>query len=106
MFALFLTAQPILGFVQHSYFKRNKQRGPAGHMHAWLGRIVMVLGIVNGGLGLKLAEEDGTPRQAYIIVAAIMGALYIVIMGITALMKRRRSKAPAVESTGAKLVTK
>lgn len=62
-------------------------------MHAWLGRITILLGVVNGGLGLKLAREDGTPRKAYIIVAAVMGALYIITVVITAVLKWRRKPA-------------
>ncbi|KAL3422963.1 integral membrane protein [Phlyctema vagabunda] len=87
---LLATVQPILGFLQHRFFRKNNRRGATGHLHLWLGRALMALGIVNGGLGLRLSREDGRPRLAYIIIAAIMGGLYI----ITVVIFSFRKKAP------------
>jgi len=93
---LFLTAQPVLGFLQHAYFTKNQKRGPSGYMHAWLGRITIVLGIVTGGLGLKLARtygiQDESPTRIYIIISAIMVAIYLLVWVTTAVFKRLRSR--------------
>jgi hypothetical protein len=117
---LFLTALPMLGWAQHVYFRTYRRRGwvcsiwksiyisciiyamfanaqfvQAGFIHLWLGRVLIVLGVVNGGLGIKLAKQDhdtGDKKQGYTIVAAVMGALYIAIVVITALLKRRRAR--------------
>lgn len=100
--AFFATVQPLLGFMQHSFFRKNKCRGLPGHAHLWLGRILFVIAVVNGGLGIRLANEDGdddddgeqsnsTWMHVYTGVANAMGALYITTVLITALLKRRRS---------------
>lgn len=94
--ALFATAQPIIGFLQHRHFRNYKARGVFGYMHLWLGRILIVLGVVNGGLGLKLSDEEGKAKTAYIAIAAVVGSIYILTLMTTALLKRRGSKAGSV----------
>lgn len=49
--------QPFLAAVHHWMFIRKKTRTPLAPVHVWLGRILIVLGMVNGGLGLKLADN-------------------------------------------------
>ena len=92
MVVLFATAQPMLGFLQHTFFRTHRKRGPSGHAHLWLGRVLIVLGVVNGGLGLRLVddERDGKWRNIYIGIAVAMAVLYVIIVIGTALFKRRR----------------
>lgn len=40
----------------------------------------MVLGIVNGGLGLQLAANTRNGEIAYGVVAGVVGVVYIVMM--------------------------
>lgn len=50
------------------------------YVHIWLGRLLITLGIINGGLGLLLAEN--TTRGAYIaygVISAIIWLAYIAI---------------------------
>jgi hypothetical protein len=49
--------QPILGYMHHRLFKKYKRRTFWSHAHIWLGRIIITLGIINGGLGLDLAHK-------------------------------------------------
>lgn len=37
----------------------------------------MLLAVINGGLGIKLAANTTSGRTAWIVVSAIMGTLYI-----------------------------
>lgn len=55
--ALFVQAG--LGLVQHRVFRRTKQETPMGVVHRLLGPGIIVLAIVNGGLGLDFAGEFG-----------------------------------------------
>ena len=91
---LFATAQPLLGVLQHLFFRKNKRRGLSGHLHIWLGRVLFVLGVVNGGLGLRLVEDDddgdGKWRNIYIGIAIAMGVLYVIVVAGAALFMRRR----------------
>ena len=89
--------QPAMGFVHHLLFIRraNGKRTNVGRIHLWLGRILIVLGIINGGLGLRLAgsspfQSQTTTRKAeigYSIGAGIMFLLYALV-SITAEAKR------------------
>lgn len=72
--------QPAMGVLQHRFFRKTGGKGPFAYMHRWFGRLMMILGIINAGLGFKLA---GAPRGAVIatsVVAGIIGMVYIVIV--------------------------
>jgi hypothetical protein len=93
--------QPILGFIHHVQFKKYSRRTVWSYGHLWLGRIVITLGIINGGLGMLLASEAPSflnfkPTQgqmiAYGVVAGIMWLLWVVAAIIG---ERRRKQAPA-----------
>lgn len=45
-----LVPQAVLGLVHHLLFKRTKQKGWSGRLHLGLGRVALVLGLVNGVL--------------------------------------------------------
>jgi len=54
--------QPLGGILHHLGFARHGRRTLVSHVHVWLGRALVTLGIVNGGLGLLLASH--APRRA------------------------------------------
>lgn len=83
-----MALQPILGWVHHSQFKKTGSRGVVSHVHVWYGRALMIIGIVNGGLGLKLASGPRSWIIAYSVVSGIVGALYVA----SALFGARKSK--------------
>ncbi|KAH8810745.1 hypothetical protein F5884DRAFT_875530 [Xylogone sp. PMI_703] len=72
--------QPIFGLLHHQQFKKLKMRSYFGHLHIWYGRILIICGIINGGLGLKLAANSPHGIIAYSIVAGAIGLLYIAVM--------------------------
>jgi len=87
-----ITFQPILGVLHHRYFKKYKKRTVWSHGHLWLGRIVITLGIVNGALGLDLANNSQGGLIAYSIIAAIF---WLAWMGAAVYGEiKRRRKAP------------
>lgn len=85
---LFLVQAP-MGYIHHVNFVATGARGFWSYAHIWNGRIVMLLGIVNGGLGLDLAgikhqtlgitvgKVDKKWVIAYAVVAGIVGLLYV-----------------------------
>ena len=87
-----LGLQPILGWLHHQYFLKNQRRGLISHAHIWYGRILMILGIVNGGLGLQLADAPKAFTIAYSVVAGIVSILYVAGTLVGEMRKRRRSK--------------
>ncbi|RYP52931.1 hypothetical protein DL768_002027 [Monosporascus sp. mg162] len=69
--------QLILGLVHHAKFKRLGRRTAWTHLHLWNGRVMMTLGIVNGGLGLGLARPSSGSIAAYLVVAATVWLLVL-----------------------------
>jgi hypothetical protein len=86
---LVLLAQPLSGFLHHRFFKKHGRRTTVSYAHIGIGRIAIILGMINGGLGLQLAGTQGSHVVAYAVVAAIMGLLYLasIVYG-----ERKRSK--------------
>lgn len=101
LFAL-LAFQPLLGMLHHSHFKRYNKRTIWSYGHIWFGRIAIILGIVNGGLGLGLAKRTGfmAPSESavigYSVVAGFFGLAYI-LAAILGERKRTSSSAARVE---------
>lgn len=87
---IILLLQPVSGLLHHRLFKKYGSRTAWSYEHLSIGRIAIVLGIINGGLGIRLAGDVSRGGKiAYAVIAAIMGLLYIaaVIVG-----ERRRSR--------------
>ncbi|KAF4545850.1 Integral membrane protein [Lasiodiplodia theobromae] len=85
-----LFIQFILGHLHHRFFKKNTRRGYWSHGHLWLGRIVITLGIVNGGLGLELADQGKGAYIAYGVVAGIVWFLYVAVAVYGELTRKNR----------------
>ena len=86
--------QPILGLLHHFLFKRHARRVVWSYGHIWLGRIIITLGIINGGLGLQLANDASRGQIiAYAVVAAIMWLAYVA-SAVYGEIKRKRHNKP------------
>jgi hypothetical protein len=59
----------------------------------FVGRVLITLGIINGGLGFLLAANTKVGQTVYAVVAAIFYAVYIVSIIIS---ERRRAKTVAL----------
>lgn len=112
--------QPVLGLVHHAMYKRraaafksgasSKQAGRTvpGLAHLWLGRVLIVLAMINGGLGLRLAAQSPyesnkqAKKIAYAVGAAIMSLLYIAF--VVAGEKRRASERSTQDRSAIPLV--
>ncbi|KAK0268300.1 hypothetical protein LTR35_015594 [Friedmanniomyces endolithicus] len=72
-----LFLMPILGTIHHNIYKRVEKRTLWSYTHIFTGRIGIVLGMINGGLGLRLANANKSYITAYGVCAGLMGAVYI-----------------------------
>jgi len=86
--ALFIL-QPFIGLLHHYNYKKTNSRSQISYVHIWLGRIVIILAMVNGGLGLKLANNSKNGEIAYGVVAGAVGVLYTAFV-----LLKRKTKAP------------
>lgn len=80
-----LLFQPLLGWLHHVRFVRTRSRSVFSHGHIWIGRIAIILGMINGGLGMKLASVTKTYIIVYCVFAGVFGFAYIasVVYGET-----------------------
>jgi hypothetical protein len=86
--------QPILGFMHHTLFKKYSHRTMWSYGHIWLGRIAITLGIINGGLGLKLADNSRSGKVAYGVVA---GFMWLAWVAASVIGERRRKSASGTQ---------
>lgn len=75
-----LLFQPLFGYLHHRRFKTTQKRGKWTLFHAWYGRILILLGMLNGGFGLKLAANSTGGNIAYGVVAGVIGATYVAVL--------------------------
>ncbi|KAF2764718.1 CBD9-like protein [Teratosphaeria nubilosa] len=69
--------QPASGWLHHVFFKKNGGRGIFSYWHLFIGRGAIILGIINGGLGLQLAGVSRSDKIAYGVCAGFIGVVYL-----------------------------
>ncbi|RFU34041.1 hypothetical protein B7463_g2312, partial [Scytalidium lignicola] len=84
--------QPLFGLIHHGRYKKVQRRGIFSYIHIWYGRILIILAIVNGGLGLQLATESSAGKIAYSVVAGVVGVVYFAVVIFVALKTRREEQ--------------
>lgn len=96
---ILLFVQPILGIFHHSNYKKYQRRTLWSYGHLWNGRVVITLGMINGGLGLMLADNTNTGKIAYGIIAAAMWLIYVtaIVIGERRRARGRREQPPKYE---------
>ncbi len=94
--AIPFSIQPALGVFQHIHFRKTGGRSSMGVIHHWLGRAVIVAGVVNGGLGMLQSGPVGNENVpswapiAYSIVAIVVAIIYAAVV-IGTNMRRRNA---------------
>lgn len=86
--SVIILLQPIMGILQHRYFKKTGGRSIFGIVHCWIGRGAIVLGMINSGLGFQLAERNTiVPNRSYIRNYVLLGVLVSVWISVIILDK-------------------
>lgn len=85
-----LLVQPLAGWLHHRQFLRTGQRSAVSHTHIWIGRVAIVLGMINGGLGLQLGGVETRYVIAYSVVAGVVGLAYLVSIVFGEIARSRR----------------
>jgi len=89
--------QPTLGLLQHLHFRKTGTRSIYGHGHRWVGRAMLFLGIVNGGLGFKIAGGVGDPDvptyavAIYSVFAVLVFLIYLAVLFFSTSSRRADS---------------
>jgi hypothetical protein len=85
-----LLFQPIIGLLQHRYYRKHESKSVFAYMHRWFGRTMIVLGIINAGLGLQLGGASKGAIIAYSVVAGLMGVFYCLVVVLKYGSSRKR----------------
>ncbi|GKZ25180.1 hypothetical protein AbraIFM66951_001124 [Aspergillus brasiliensis] len=88
--------QPAMGLLQHRYFRKTGGKSAFAYLHRWLGRCLIMLGVINAGLGFRLTGVGLSIAPvgaviAYSVVAGIIGIVYALVVVLLPLRKRRIS---------------
>ncbi|KAL4915446.1 hypothetical protein BDW62DRAFT_124181 [Aspergillus aurantiobrunneus] len=82
---LLILFQPAMGLLQHMHFRRTGGKSIFALFHRWLGRLAIIIGVVTGGLGFRLAgigSNPNTPRSAVIAYSVIAGVMALVYAAV------------------------
>ncbi|EEP76748.1 predicted protein [Uncinocarpus reesii 1704] len=93
-----LLFQPALGLVQHIHFRRTGETSSFGIIHRWGGRLLLVLGVINGGLGFMFSGigNPGVPKAgaiAYSVIAGVIGLIYAGIIAVKSMKSKINDSA-------------
>jgi len=81
--------QAFAGYLQHVLYKKGRRTVPLNFTHVWLGRALITLGMINGGLGLLLSSDGSRPDYiAYGVVTTIIWLCYITVVVVVQRRKR------------------
>ncbi|OCL08517.1 hypothetical protein AOQ84DRAFT_340207 [Glonium stellatum] len=69
--------QPLLGMLHHRYFTLTGKKNYKRDLHVWLGRILIALGIINGGTGIKLAANTTSGAIIYGVIVGVVFVVYV-----------------------------
>ncbi|KAH7376381.1 hypothetical protein B0T11DRAFT_20392 [Plectosphaerella cucumerina] len=78
---IFFLAQFVIGFLHHRQWKQTKQPTKLAIPHRWLGRGIMLMGIVNAFLGFKFALNGFYNYILTGLVIAVVGLALVLIFG-------------------------
>jgi len=97
--------QPIMGFLQHRYFKNTGGKSIFAYLHRWLGRCAIALGMINSGLGFQLATTSViVPNRSYILDYVFLG-FFVSIWFSLIVYDEFRARRPKAGTDGGENVT-
>lgn len=89
-----LFSQPVTGLLHHKLFQSRGGRHVWSFVHLGIGRVVILLGLINGGLGLMLADATTGEKTAYAVCAAIVGVVYLAAIVFGEVKMKRKNVSP------------
>ena len=98
---MLLVIQPILGYVHHLQYKRYKIQTSYTHAHIWFGRVIVTAGLIDGVLGLSLADQSTGLIVSYCVIAGGVWVLWIVAIIYAA----KRQKKTKLQSNDIRMTT-
>lgn len=91
--------EPIMGWLHHKHFVATINKNYNRHIHVWLGRVLIVLSVINGGTGIKLSGNTTGGGIAYGVVAGLAAIAYIGVW----LWSKKQAKVENDKNEGTEL---
>lgn len=102
---ILICVQPISGWMHHVMYRQYNYRTLWSYGHIWFGRVAITLGIINGGLGLMLANSMNMSSRggmvAYGIVAALMWLMWVFAMIVGETRRKMAQSARSMHTSKA-----
>ncbi|KXJ90839.1 hypothetical protein Micbo1qcDRAFT_163485 [Microdochium bolleyi] len=94
---IFVFGQFTLGVLHHRNFKKTQQKTKLAPIHVWLGRLILVLGVINGFLGFTLSQAV---FYNYILLGLVLAIfpLFGVILAIRKCLSKKFDKENKIVS--------
>lgn len=95
-----VATQFFLGFFHHKIYKRTQRTTKLAAPHVWLGRLVIILGVINAFLGFRLAQ---VPNYNYVLaglVIAVVPVCLFVLLWHRVFRRQRASRRARDEAQG------
>ncbi|KAF1954855.1 CBD9-like protein [Byssothecium circinans] len=101
LFAVFFF-QPLSGIVHHTMFKKYISRTLWSHIHLWIGRLGITLGMINAGFGFQLHDKsmDNWEVKAYTACAVVVFVAYVASVLFGEVRRTKRGGNGSMEMKG------
>ncbi|KAG6360374.1 hypothetical protein INS49_011432 [Diaporthe citri] len=84
--------QPFIGFIHARLAISHREVLLVWNIHAWYGRFLMALAVVQGGIGLQLANKYSPSPPGALAAFLVVALLMLLIYGIVAFRDRGRRR--------------
>lgn len=93
-----LLFQPVMGLYAHLSLHKTGVKSKFAYIHRWWGRLLVILGIINGGLGFMLAGigSPGVPVGAviaYSIIAGVVVSVYLLVVAFRSIYPPKKGSS-------------
>jgi len=72
-------------------FRRSERRTIWCIAHVWFGRALIILGVINGGLGFQLSDNTVKGEIAYGVIAGVFFLFYVAVVVVSDMRARGKN---------------
>ncbi|KAK8073566.1 hypothetical protein PG994_004465 [Apiospora phragmitis] len=91
---IFVLGQFALGFFHHRMYQKTQKPSKMAPIHVWLGRLIIVLGVINGFLGFNLAQSSYWNLILGGLVIFVFPVILLILVTKHFISKRWNKKDP------------
>ena len=100
--SMIILVQPAMGILQHLHFRKTGGKSIFAYIHRWTGRVAIILGMINQGLGFQLVGI-GTVVQPHSLIRnfvalGILGGIWFTLAMWDALRGGLRKRKTVAEN--------